>query len=78
MRWAASLLILAAGIALAAPPPPTLAQLRLAFAQADTDGSGELTRLEAQRLPWLPRSFEELDTNKDGVLWRIEYEAALG
>ncbi len=78
MRWAASLLVLAAAGVLAAPPAPTLAQLRQAFALADVDGNGELTRLEAQRLPWLPRSFEELDTNKDGVLWRIEYEAALG
>ena len=65
-----------------APAPPagrwTLAQLREAFALADSDSNGELTRAEAQQLAILPRSFEELDRNKDGVLTRAEYEAILG
>ena len=43
---------------------------------ADTDSNGELSRAEAQRLAVLPRSFEEMDLNKDGVLVRAEYEAA--
>jgi hypothetical protein len=75
-----------------APPPPaaqsapatsalpaarwTAAQIREAFDMADTDSNGELSRAEAQRLAILPRSFEEMDQNKDGVLVRAEYEAA--
>ena len=75
-----------------APPPPapqavpanpplpaarwTVAQIREAFDMADTDSNGELSRAEAQRLAVLPRSFEEMDLNKDGVLTRAEYEAA--
>ena len=53
----------------------TAAQIREAFGLADSDSNGELTRAEAQRLTILPRSFEDLDQNKDGVLGRAEYEA---
>lgn len=64
----------------ASPPPPaarwTAAQIREAFDMADTDSNGELSRAEAQRLAVLPRSFEEMDQNKDGVLVRGEYEGA--
>ena len=62
------------------PPAPTRwsqAQLQQAFAMADADGNGELSRAEAQQLVILPRSFEDLDQNKDGVLTREEYEAIL-
>ena len=64
----------------ASPPPPaarwTASQIREAFAMADADSNGELSRAEAQRLAILPRSFEEMDQNKDGVLVRSEYEGA--
>jgi len=64
----------------AAPAPPaarwTAAQVREAFDMADSDSNGELSRLEAQRLAILPRSFEDMDQNKDGVLVRTEYEGA--
>ncbi|AEG91147.1 EF-hand domain-containing protein [Ramlibacter tataouinensis] len=50
--------------------------LSRAFTEADTDGNGELTRAEALRLAYLPRSFEELDANRDGVLTGEEYAAA--
>ena len=70
----------AAPAAPATQPPPaarwTAAQVREAFAMADSDSTGELTRAEAQRLAILPRSFEEMDQNKDGVLVRAEYEGA--
>jgi hypothetical protein len=65
----------------AAPPQAvpaarwTTEQIRQAFALADSDSDGQLSRAEAQRLSILPRSFEDLDQNKDGVLTRSEYEA---
>jgi hypothetical protein len=64
----------------AAPQPGpaaswTAEQIRQAFALADSDSDGQLSRAEAQRLSILPRSFEDLDQNKDGVLSRSEYEA---
>ena len=62
----------------AAPPAArwTAEQIRQAFDNADTDSNGELSRAEAQRLALLPRSFEDMDQNKDGVLVRAEYESA--
>jgi hypothetical protein len=68
------------GPAAPAKPPPaarwTAAQIREAFDMADSDSNGELSRAEAQRLAILPRTFEEMDQNKDGVLVRDEYEGA--
>jgi hypothetical protein len=32
------------------------------------------TRAEAQQLTIMPRGFEEMDENKDGVVSRAEYE----
>ncbi len=63
----------------ALPPPPsrwTAAQVREAFDLADSNSNGELSRAEAQQLRILPRSFEEMDQNKDGSLDRTEYEGA--
>ena len=54
----------------------TAAQIREAFQLADGNGDGQLTRAEAQRLPILPRSFEDTDLNKDGVLTLDEYQAS--
>ena len=61
------------------PLPPsrwTPAQIREAFQLADLNSDGQLSRAEAQRLPMLPRSFEDVDTNKDGALILAEYEAS--
>jgi hypothetical protein len=70
------------GAAAAAPPAApapasrwTADQIRQAFDLADSDTNGELSRSEAQRLTILPRSFEDMDQNKDGVLSRVEYQA---
>jgi hypothetical protein len=52
----------------------TVAQVQQAFALADSNSDGQLTRAEAQQLAILPRSFEELDQNKDGALTRDEYQ----
>jgi len=63
----------------ARPLPPsrwTADQVRQSFELADNDSNGELTRAEAQRLTIMPRSFEDTDQNKDGVIVLGEYEAA--
>jgi hypothetical protein len=54
----------------------TAAQVREAFQLADANADGRLTRAEAQRLPMMPRSFEDTDLNKDGVLTLDEYQAS--
>lgn len=54
----------------------TAQQIRDAFELADSDTNGELSRAEIQRVAILPRGFEEMDQNKDGVVTRAEYEAA--
>jgi hypothetical protein len=51
-------------------------QIRQAFDAADADSNGVLTRAESQQLAILPRSFEDMDENKDGVVSRSEYEGA--
>jgi hypothetical protein len=61
------------------PLPPsrwTPAQIRDAFQLADGNSDGQLTRGEAQRLPIMPRSFEDTDLNKDGVISLEEYQAS--
>ncbi|MES2632399.1 MAG: EF-hand domain-containing protein [Pseudomonadota bacterium] len=58
------------------PASWTPLQTKQAFDLADSDGNGELSRAEGQRLSILPKPFEEMDANKDGVLNRAEYEAS--
>ena len=57
------------------PGPWTAPQVRQSFELADSDTNGELTRAEAQQLTIMPRSFEDMDENKDGVVSRVEYES---
>jgi len=54
----------------------TAAQVGEAFQLADTNADGRLTRAEAQRLAIMPRSFEDTDINKDGVLTLDEYRSS--
>jgi hypothetical protein len=61
------------------PLPPTrwtALQIRQSFEFADRDSNGELTRAEAQWLTILPRTFELMDENNDGVVTRVEYDTA--
>jgi len=60
---------------------PTHAQLsavdreaiEAAFARADTNGDGKLSREEAQRFPEIAARFDELDLDHDGFLSLIEF-----
>jgi hypothetical protein len=51
-------------------------EIRQAFDAADADSNGVLTRAESQQLAIMPRSFEDMDENKDGAVSRSEYENA--
>ena len=57
--------------------PLTSLQISQLFAQADADNDGLLTRAEALRLPLVTMSFDDMDTNRDGVVSRSEYDASL-
>ena len=45
------------------------------FKNADKDGDGSLSKDEAAAMPMLSKHFDEIDTNKDGVVSREEIEA---
>ena len=42
---------------------------------ADTDGDGKISRAEAAALPRMAKHFDEIDTNKDGLITREELKA---
>jgi Ca2+-binding EF-hand superfamily protein len=52
------------------------AAIEAAFARADTNADGRLSREEAEHLPEIAAHFDEFDTNKDGFLSREEFAAA--
>jgi len=49
--------------------------IEAAFARADTNGDGKLSREEAQRFPEIAARFDELDRDHDGFLSLIEFSA---
>ena len=72
--------IVVIGCALAASLPATAElsavdreAIEAAFARADTDGDGRLSRDEAQRFPEIAARFDELDEDRDGYLSLVEF-----
>ncbi|MBK0391396.1 EF-hand domain-containing protein [Ramlibacter algicola] len=57
--------------------PMSPLQTAQVFAQADADADGLLTRAEALRLQVVTMSFDDMDTNRDGVVSRSEYDDSL-
>jgi len=49
--------------------------IEAAFARADTDGDGKLSRAEAQRFPEIAARFDQLDREQDGFLTLAEFAA---
>jgi len=47
--------------------------IEAAFARADANGDGKLSRDEAQRFPEIAARFDELDRDHDGFLSLIEF-----
>lgn len=47
-----------------------------AFARADSNGDGKLSREEAARFPGIAERFEALDSDRDGFLSLPEFAAA--
>lgn len=66
--------IIMPGTPLPQPTAWTVQQMDAAFARADRNRDGSLSRAEAQVFTDVRLNFEELDGNKDGSLSRAEFE----
>lgn len=63
----------------AAPANKTDAKdVAAAFAKADTNKDGKLSREEIERYPEIASRFDQIDGNKDGFLSREEFSKAAG
>lgn len=77
-----ALLAAAIGLALGTVGAKTLTArdrfaIEAAFARADADNDGRLTRQEAAALPEVAAKFEALDRNRDGLLSLEEFAASV-
>jgi hypothetical protein len=75
--WAPALLAFAS-VALAQTPTPVPLPdgAAAAFARADTNGDGKLSKEEATRFPAIADKFEALDKDGDGMLTLAEFAVA--
>lgn len=60
------------------PAPDAKARMAIeaAFAKADANGDGKITKDEAAKMPEIAAKFDMLDTDKDGSLSLAEFAAA--
>ena len=73
VRFAAAVIALSASAAFAMPASEPAPGAEAAFAAADTNKDGKLSKEEASQLPAIAARFEELDRNKDGFLSLEEF-----
>lgn len=61
----------------AAPAPDAKARMAVeaAFAKADANGDGKVSKDEAAKMPEMSAKFDALDRDKDGVLTLAEFAA---
>ncbi|MDG5974165.1 signal transduction protein [Hydrogenophaga taeniospiralis CCUG 15921] len=57
--------------------PANNSEISAAFATADKDASGSLSREEAKSLPAVAESFAQIDVNKDGAISMAEFMRAM-
>jgi EF hand len=60
-----------------AAPSADTARYMEAFARADKNADGKLSKEEAENLPAIAQRFEQIDTDKDGSISKAEYLEAL-
>lgn len=59
------------------PSGPTNQEVGAAFIRAAANKDGQLSRQEAVRFPAVEQRFDQIDTNKDKLVSREEFEIAL-
>jgi EF hand len=60
-----------------APKPVSTAEMDSAFARADKNKDGKLSKEESDMLPSLAQKFDQADADGDRFLSRAEYEKAV-